>query len=1106
MGNKVNNEIYPKLEGFIKKYYKNQIIKGSLLSISLVLAFYLFVVTLEFYGRYSGTIRLGLLLGFILSSSFVAIRFLLLPLLSLIKLKNRLSFNDASKIIGDHFPEVQDKLINILQLDKFNTGDNSLILASIEQKTNDLKPVDFRAAIDYKKNRKYLKFLIPVFLVFGSICILFPSIINNGTQRIIQYNKEFKKQFPFQIFLDVPLEAITGEDFVLNFHIEGKELPDKIWIEYDNKRYKADDLNKKSYSFVFANIKNDTPFKIITDEDEYDSYSLKTVSKPSIKSVSVVVKYPAYLNMKDEVMSNPSDMTLPEGTQLTWNIIADNSDQLKIYRQDTNYTLKGSGKYSFNYKAFSSGLVSFKPLNTDNKLFIKDSLTTGINIIPDLYPSIEVSESKDSVFLSLLSFEGEIKDDYGLRSLKFHYTVYKEQKEADKNVITIPIAGGLLSQSFNYPFDTKLLNMGPGDKLVYYFEVFDNDGVRGSKSTRSHIMTFSIPTEKEITEAINKRNETIKDDLSDSKSMSDDLQKQIDELQKSLLQKKEASWEDKKKLNDILKKQDELKKKMDDVQQKNSMNDIQKEELNKDEERLLDKQDQIDKLFEELNNDDLKKMMDELEKMMEKMDKNKMMDALDKMELNNKDIEKELDRTLALFKEMQFENKLEETINKLDELMKEQDQFLKDAEDKKTDDEKLKNQQDKIDEKMKEVKDDLKKLEDLNKELEDQKNMEGLEEKMNEMENENNNSKQEMNNNQKSKSSKSMQNSKQKSQDMKSQLQNMQQQMEQESQQENMEDLRQLLDNIMKLSFDQEKLISTTNATNISNPQFKDIMKEQKKLIDDSKVVEDSLLALSKRSIEIQSIVNREITLVKSSMEKSLELLEDRNKSASTQKQQYALTSLNNLALMLSESIKQMQQQMMQAQSQQSQGSKSCNKPGQSNPGQSGMEKMMQRQMGIQEKMLGLQQKMQGQKPQNGENGDIAKDLVKLAKEQELIRKELQDMTKDMEGDQKKQLNDIIKKMEENEQDILNKTISSQTIKRNEDIKVKMMDSEKAMRNQDQDDKRKSNEGEDKKDNNNKLVEDYFKQKSQELEIIRSIPPVMRPYYKSKVSQYLNTF
>lgn len=1100
MRNKINNEIYPKLEGFIRKYYKNQIIKGSLLSISIVLAFYLFVVTLEFYGRYSGGIRLSLLIGFISSTLFVLGNFILLPFCSLIKLGNRLSFEAASKVIGCHFPEVQDKLVNILQLDSINSADNSLILASIEQKTNDLKPVDFKTAIDYKKNRKYLKFLIPVFVVFGVVCIIYPSIINLGTTRIMQYNRVFKKSFPFTVLLDGALEGIVGEDYILSFHLEGSELPKNIFIEYDNKRYKAEDLNKKKFSFVFTNIKKDIPFKIITDDEEYDAYSLKAINMPTIKSVSVVVNYPGYLNMKDEVFSNPSDMTLPEGTVLTWNIVADNTNSLKVYRDDSAQVYKGTGKYNFSFKAFTSDFVSLLPRNSENKIPLRDSLSTSINVIPDLYPSVDVRETKDSVFLSMLNFDGEIKDDYGLRLLKFHYTVYKNQKETDKNIINIQISVGLVAQSFSYPFDTKLLNMVPGDKLVYFFEVFDNDGVRGPKSTRSQIMTFAIPTEEEIKDNISKRNETIKDDLSDSKTMSDDLQKQIDELQKSLLQKKELSWEDKKKLADIMEKQQELKNKIDGVQQKNKMNDIQKEELSDDEKRLVDKQDQIDKLFDELNNDDLKKMMEELDKMMDKMDKNKMMDALDKMKMDNNDLEKELDRTLALFKEMQFENKLEDALKKIDELMKEEDEFLKDVEDKKADQNELKDQQDKVDKKMEELKDDVKKLEELNKDLEEKKDLEGLDQKMEDVQNEMNNSKQELGNKQKSKSSKSMQGAKNKTQEVKDQLQGMQQQMEQESQEENLEDLRQLLDNTLKLSFDQEALINNTNGTNISNPQFKDILKEQKKLIDDSKVIEDSLLALSKRVIEIQSIVNREITQVKTSMEKSLELLEDRNKSVSVQKQQYALTSLNNLALMLSEAIKQMQQQMM---SQQSKGSKSCKKPGKLNPN---MEGLLQKQMGLQQKMQNLQGKMKGQIPQNGENGDIAKDLVKIANEQEAIRKELQNMSKDLEGEQKKQINDIIKKMEENEQDILNKRISSQTIDRTEEIKIKMMSSEKALRNQDQDEKRKSNEGIDKSDNNNQLIEDYFKKKSLELEIIHTIPPVLRPYYKLKVSQYLNNF
>jgi hypothetical protein len=43
-------------------------------------------------------------------------------------------------------------------------------------------------------------------------------------------------------------------------------------------------------------------------------------------------------------------------------------------------------------------------------------------------------------------------------------------------------------------------------------------------------------------------------------------------------------------------------------------------------------------------------MFEELQKLMEKMDKNKVQETLEKMNMSNKDIEKELDRTLEQFK------------------------------------------------------------------------------------------------------------------------------------------------------------------------------------------------------------------------------------------------------------------------------------------------------------------------------------------------------------------------------------------------------------------------------------------------------------------------
>ncbi len=81
---------------------------------------------------------------------------------------------------------------------------------------------------------------------------------------------------------------------------------------------------------------------------------------------------------------------------------------------------------------------------------------------------------------------------------------------------------------------------------------------------------------------------------------------------------------------------------------------------------------------------------------------------------------------------------------------------------------------------------------------------------------------------------------------------------------------------------------------------------------DDAKVIEDSLFALSKRVPQLQAAVNREMNLVNENMDQALEQLaisraDQRGKPQAADKQQRAMTSLNNLALLLDEALQQMQ-------------------------------------------------------------------------------------------------------------------------------------------------------------------------------------------------------
>ena len=162
------NIIYFKLERFIKKFYTNELIKGTLLFIGLGLLYFIFTLLVEYYLWLSIQGRTLLFWLFVAVELFLLSRFILFPLFKLVKLQKGIGYSEASTIIGNHFSEVNDKLLNFLQLASKNQ-DSELLLASIEQKANALEPIPFSNAINFAKNKKFLPYaLLPIilFLIF----------------------------------------------------------------------------------------------------------------------------------------------------------------------------------------------------------------------------------------------------------------------------------------------------------------------------------------------------------------------------------------------------------------------------------------------------------------------------------------------------------------------------------------------------------------------------------------------------------------------------------------------------------------------------------------------------------------------------------------------------------------------------------------------------------------------------------------------------------------------------------------------------------------------------------------------------------------------------
>ena len=83
--------------------------------------------------------------------------------------------------------------------------------------------------------------------------------------------------------------------------------------------------------------------------------------------------------------------------------------------------------------------------------------------------------------------------------------------------------------------------------------------------------------------------------------------------------------------------------------------------------------------------DDMKKLFEEIQKMLEDVDKEDVNDMLEKMDMQTEEISKELDRSLELFKQLEFDKKLTETIDKLSELADEQEKLAEKTRERKQD-------------------------------------------------------------------------------------------------------------------------------------------------------------------------------------------------------------------------------------------------------------------------------------------------------------------------------------------------------------------------------------------------------------------------------------
>jgi hypothetical protein len=1067
------------------------LVRGVLIFLVLALLIALGILSVEYFLWLGKGGRLALLLSGLAIEGYLLFRFILIPLLYLFRIRKGLSNKQASLLIGMHFPEVGDKLYNLLDLAD-DRARSELLLASIDQRSRLLTPVPFSHAIGFREAVGTVRYLcLPIAVVLllwvsGSISDFFGSY-----ERVVNYDVAYLPPAPF-VFEPVlgDLEVLESETVTVQVRTSGEVRPEDMSIIVSGREHLMQ-KERGIWQYTFHPPLQSAEFYFSANGERSESYDLIAHSVPAIVDFEMELDYPSYLNRKRERIRSTGNAVFPEGTKVNWKIKSKNTERIYYSTKDTSLAFEAvGGQFALEKVVFQNTGYSIKTSNDNIKEH--EVLNYVFTVIRDKAPEIRVKETKDTLNPGFAYYAGEASDDHKVSDITL--VVYPEGRESETQKVRIAQPGTNFER-FYYTFPSGI-EVQEGVNYEYFFTVTDNDAIHNGKTSRSQIFRMGVLSERELQK---ERLQSQEELLRGMNTTFEEFKEQKEEyraISKTQKEKNQLNYTDQTQLRDFLERQKqqeemmenfslELKKNLEESESDQKMNGLLQERLERQEQEARKNA----------------KLLEELKKVADKIDKEELSKRLEEIGKQRQSNERSLQQLLELTKRYYVTEKAAQLARELEKLANEQ----KALSDNDPGPEPSRSMQKELVEKFENQVRELDTLRSDNKDLKrpltiaistqdeesvksDQKS--ALEELQKSQEGEENKTTGDEKGD-KDKIKKNQQNAGQKMQEMSEKLQQASSSGDSDSGvAEDARMLRQILDNLITFSFKQEQLFEKMEREGGELGNYTAQVREQQKLRELFGHIDDSLFALSLRRAEISEVVNGQITEVYYNIDKALESVSESRIFQGISHQQYVFSAANTLADFLADVLDNMQQSLAMGSGQgssdqgfqlpdiirsQGQLGEQMGKEGQKGEkeGSSG-EKGEGKEDGNSD---GDGQSGEGQKEgskdgsgntngRDGKQGQSAsgsgdeeelKEIYEIYKQQQLIREALEQQLEDMLEEKDRLLaRRILRQMENFENELLKQGITERTISRVNQIEHELLKMENAALKQGKKEERES--------------------------------------------------
>lgn len=1072
--------------------------------------------------------RLLFYVAFLLGALGLLATFVVRPLLRYAGVLPGLDDHALAARAGLRYPALADRLTNLLDLadGRASASPSPLLDGAVRMLGREVEPVPFERVEDLRPAKRTAPVAaVPVFglLLFG---LMAPAAFTGAVHRLFSPTETFAPPAPFSLVVTPgDAELVRGADLTIEVQARGRSFPREATLHLgraDEERAEPIRLVADStgaFRHTVTNVRESLRYRVEAAPVETDWFTASVVARPAVRRLQVVLHPPRYTGLPPQRLDpNVGDVVGLPGTAVEFSAEIGGTEVDSAYVSFDDGSAEGltvgGGRAAGSFPIRRDGayrLVLRAPSGVTND----DPITYSIQTLTDAPPQIRLLEPGADAALGPdrdPTVRVRISDDFGFARLRLYRRLAERrsgQPEADFTEVELPLdEPRVLDQEVARDGLLRSRGLAPGDVVEYYLQVWDNDAVAGYKSARTPTFTLRFPSLDKQYEELQESQDATEGGLDEMRREQDEAREQFRELRDELRRKQDADWEDRRQLESLIQRQQNLDQRVQDAaeQMQEVLDQMRENDLVSEE--TMRKYEELQRVIEEIATPEMMEALQKLQEAMETLDLEQMMQAMEDFEFNEEQFRERLERALELFEKMQAAQKMDEAAKRAESLaeqeeaLQEQTEALEEQQESgELSEEEAAAERERLAEEQQRAKEEMEALEEAMRELQEQ--MEGMQnvpqEQMQEMmeQMEQQDLPQQMDQNSQQLQQNQLQDAQQQQQEMQQQLRQMQQQMmdmgqqmQQQQKQRDLTGLRRVLDDVLTLSYEQENLRASTAPQSSDSPVIRQSAAQQVELAAGLSTVSDSLQVLAREIPEMKVAIQARAGEALREMGEAVEQLAERRVGPAAGHQKASMTSLNDLALLLSD----LMDQMMNPSASGGQGTPS-------------MQQMMQQlqQMSGQQQQLNQQiQQMlndaQGQRLSQDQQGR----MQQLRQQQEALRQQLEEMIEGggLDAQGKSELQRIADEMEQVERQLEGGRITRETVQRQQNILTRLLEARESMNQRGKKREREATPGEDRPPESPDMLPPADEVDRLRRDLIRALESGYAPDYQELIKRY----